>query len=309
MPRGGDLILVLSCNKMKQMRVATEDVIVALTDSSVEVREDGGAVRRPGNAALPTLEAKPTHPKKNSAHAHDGGVVSVFKNIPAEQGWSHVKKALQEKLPPKVGIWFVSEVSPEKNQCFVATAPFNEDQKFFEDLTLDLEGAKVVAEVCHGELLQQALKLLPKHIREKREKELKKKQKEKNKPIIIGTQKFVNVNSLRSRVREIVNSRSDGELLKPDGTDFKLIKALLAYHPKGEHKFAGMTGLKVNMSSQGENRCFWMVKETGTEEDFSAKKCLDAIEANPPYATAEPKEAPAASPAPVAAAGEEPAVA
>merc|ERR1711920_819509 len=38
----------------------------------------------------------------------------------------------------------------------------------------------------------------------------------------------------------------------------------------------------------GDNRCFFMVKEDGTAEDFSAKKCVDAIELNPPYVKTEP---------------------
>merc|ERR1712014_239348 len=83
-------------------------------------------------------------------------------------------------------------------------------------------------------------------------------------------------------------SRSDGEHLKPDGSDFKLIKALLEHHPKGAQKSQGMVGIKVAQSTQGENRCFFMVKENGDAEDFSAKKCLDVIELNPPYVKAEP---------------------
>merc|ERR1711933_613291 len=94
--------------------------------------------------------------------------------------------------------------------------------------------------------------------------------------------------ALRGRVKEILNSRSDGEHLKPDGSDFKLIKALLEHHPKGAQKSLGMVGIKVAKSTQGDNRCFFMVKEDGTAEDFSAKKCVDAIELNPPYVKTEP---------------------
>ena len=36
--------------------------------------------------------------------------------------------------------------------------------------------------------------------------------------------------------KEILNSRSDNEQLKPDGSDFKLIKSLLDYHPSGPGK-------------------------------------------------------------------------
>ena len=62
-----------------------------------------------------------------------------------------------------------------------------------------------------------------------------------------------------------------------------MIKALLEHHPKGAEKSKGMTGIKVAQSTQGENSCFFMVKDDGTAEDFSAKKCLDAVEVNPPY--------------------------
>jgi len=78
--------------------------------------------------------------------------------------------------------------------------------------------------------------------------------------------------------------------LKPDGSDFKLIKAILDFHPKGTEKSKGLTGLKVCTSTQGGNRCFWMVKDDGKEEDFSAMKCLSAIEANPPYVQVEKKD-------------------
>merc|ERR1719145_98308 len=129
---------------------------------------------------------------------------------------------------------------------------------------------------------------MPKPIQQKRDKEAKKRQKERNKPILVGTQKFLSVGALRGRVKEILNSRSDGEHLKPDGSDFKLIKALLEHHPKGAQKSQGMVGIKVAKSTQGDNRCFFMVKEDGTAEDFSAKKCVDTIELNPPYVKTEP---------------------
>merc|ERR1711988_2027993 len=89
---------------------------------------------------------------------------------------------------------------------------------------------------------------------------------------------------------EILNSRSDGEALKAEGSDYKLIKALLDFHPKGSDKSKGMVGIKVQKSSHGDSRCFYMVKDDGQEEDFSAQKCLSAIEANPPYVEPDAKD-------------------
>jgi len=131
---------------------------------------------------------------------------------------------------------------------------------------------------------------MPKIIRDKRERESRKRQKERNRPIKLGTSHFNNVAMLRGRVKEILNARSDGEQLKPDGSDFKLIKALLQFHPTGDAKSKGLVGIKVAKSQQGDSRCFYMIKEDGKEEDFSAKKCLDAVELNPPYVQVEDKK-------------------
>jgi len=284
-----EIALILSCNKMKAMRATKEDVLASLVGSKIEKKEDNLSIRRPGNMALPTLEARPQHQKKSVAHAHDGGVIAIIKSIPAEQSWMQIKDGLRAKLPDKVQLWFVSEVT-DKTECIVAAAPFEDDMKFFDELVLEVGGAKLKGEVAHGDSLQAALKLMPKHIRDKREKEVRKRQKERNRPIVVGAHRFVNVPALRGRVKEILNSRSDGEQLKPDGSDYKLIKALLSFHPKGDTKSKGMVGIKVAKSSQGDSRCFWMIKDDGKEEDFSAQKCLGAVEANPPYVEIETKE-------------------
>merc|ERR1712194_191470 len=285
-----DMALIVSCNKMKVIKATKEDVVAALKESKIEIKADGSAVRRPGNAALPALEAKPSHAqKKSSLHVHDGGPVIVFKNIPAEQSWQQIKDKLKTALPGKATVWFASEVN-DKQQCFIVCSPWDGDLDFLKDFELDLGGAKLKPEVCYNEALQQTLKTLPKHVRDKRDKESKKRAKERNRPIVVGNQRFLNVGALRGKVKEILNSRSDGEQLKKDGTDFKLITSLLTFHPKGAEKSKGLVGIKVAKSEYGDSRCFYMLRENGSEEDVSMKKCVDAVEANPPYVKIEKKE-------------------
>merc|ERR1719271_1470401 len=113
------------------------------------------------------------------------------------------------------------------------------------------------------------------------------RQKERQRPIILSNQKFPNVGAVRGRVKTILQSRSDGEQLNPEGSDYKLIHALLLYHPRASEKMNGMTGIKIDVSSQGGNRCFWIMRSAGGE-DFSANKCLQALEENPPYETNTP---------------------
>merc|ERR1711957_933795 len=117
-----------------------------------------------------------------------------------------------------------------------------------------------------------------------------------NRPIVIGNMKFVNLGALRGRVREILNSRSEGEFLKAEGADFKLVVELLKYHPQHEKKAKDLKGVKVAKSEKGDNRCFWVTHDDGTAEDFSMKKCLDALELNPPYEAEKPKPVAKAEP-------------
>jgi len=303
--------LVLTCNKMKAMGATKEDVVKALEESKLELKEGNTSIRRPGNAPLPKLEAKPMHhAKKSSLHAHDGGAIVAFSDLPAEMGWLQVKEKLKEKLPGKATVWFASEVD-DKGFCYVACSPFEGDIAWFKELEFELGGKKLKCEVCENETLQKVIKMLPKHTKDKRENQAKRRQKERNKPFVVGKQNFTNIGALRGKVKEILNSRSDGEQLKADGTDFKLIKALMEYHPKGKDKSAGLTGIKVAKSPYQESRCFYIIKGD-TEEDVSMMKCIAAVEANPPYVKVPEKEGakkPAEKPAAAEAADTAPAAA
>jgi len=291
-----DLTLILQCNKMKAMQATKEDVFGALKDSELETKEDGANsfVRRKDNAKLPTLEARtggpPSRHNKKQSNVHDGGVLFQVKGIPEEVTWLNVKEAMKDKLPEGASVWFVSSVN-ETGTCVVALSPFDKDVDFVStELKIHLGGKDLGIEVCFGDALQQALKMLPKGHKERRDKAAKTRQKARQRPLQLGGQKFVNLNTLRGKVKEILNSRTDGEELKSGGPDYTLVRAIMEYHPAKERKLANMRGIKVDISEHGSSRCFWVLREEGkgNAEDFSIKKCIEAIERNPPYADAAP---------------------
>merc|ERR1719379_962822 len=84
------------------------------------------------------------------------------------------------------------------------------------------------------------------------------------------------------RIKTILSSRSDGEVLNKDGSDYKLVHAVLSFHPRFKEKTEKMTDIKIDTSEHGNSRCFWIVKGDACE-DFSANKCLNALELDPPY--------------------------
>lgn len=105
--------------------------------------------------------------------------------------------------------------------------------------------------------------------------------------IKFGRFAFPNVKALQGHVKDLQNNKSDGEELT--GGDLELIQELLKYHPKGPAKSAGLTGVKIDVSTQGGNRCFYVKKDVEGEtkyEDFSMMKIYQAINDNPPFVAA-----------------------
>lgn len=281
-----DMGLILSCNKMKAMRATKELVLTALKDSTIEVKDVEGSptcVRRPENKKLPDLQQRTGQQQyqKKKPHAHDGGVILMVREVPEEQTWMQVKDTLRTKLPEKVAIMFAANVN-EKNQCVIAVTPFDGDLSLFDGLELSVGGATLKTEICYGDTLQMALKLLPKNVRERRDKQARARQKERQRPIMLANQRFANVGAVRGRIKTILSSRSDGEVLNKEGSDYKLVHAVLSFHPRFKEKTEKMTDIKIDTSEHGNSRCFWIVKGDVCE-DFSANKCLNALELDPPY--------------------------
>jgi len=63
------------------------------------------------------------------------------------------------------------------------------------------------------------------------------------------------------------------------GEDFRLVRALLEHHPERQAKVGvGVSCLKVDASLHDSgSRCFWVVRVDGSAEDFSLRKCLEAL--------------------------------
>merc|ERR1711985_130029 len=113
-----------------------------------------------------------------------------------------------------------------------SVTPFESDLTLLDGLELAIGGVTLKTEICYGDALQSALKLLPKNVRERREKQARVRQKERQRPIVLANQRFVNVGAVRGRIKTILSSRSDGEVLNKEGSDYKLVHALLTYHPR-----------------------------------------------------------------------------
>lgn len=215
---------------------------------------------------------------------HSGGVIAAFKGFPEGFAWQDIKEQLKEKLPDGVKVLFANTDAMDAHCCLVVCSPFEEQMSFFEHVSIDVEGLAIPAEVCYGDELARVLESLPKHIQDKRQNAARnaaKSQKAKRQRIQVGPDKYASVSDLRGHVKEIMRSTKDGdELGEPR---LSTMRAVLEHHPSGPSKSEGLVGIKVDKALLGCSRTFFMIFASGEVDDFSAKKCLDNMEANPLY--------------------------
>ena len=58
-----------------------------------------------------------------------------------------------------------------------------------------------------------------------------------------------------------------------------MVKELLSYHERGADKLKDFKHFVVDVNpSYIDTRCFFVVREDGTREDFSVVKCINKIE-------------------------------
>ena len=88
---------------------------------------------------------------------------------------------------------------------------------------------------------------------------------------------YHDINKVKSKSRAILNLKKDGE--KIDGNDADFLKELLEMHDKSEAKLKDFESFEVGVHPKYEKtRCFFVVRNDGTKEDFSVTKCIQNLE-------------------------------
>ena len=74
-----------------------------------------------------------------------------------------------------------------------------------------------------------------------------------------------------------MNLKKDGEKLTGNDADF--IKELLEMHDKGAEKLRDFESFEVGEHPDyAKTRCFFVVRNDGSKEDFSISKCITKLE-------------------------------
>jgi hypothetical protein len=90
----------------------------------------------------------------------------------------------------------------------------------------------------------------------------------------IAGENFSTKRALEERIRQILYHYRDNQYLSPN--DYAFMLEVLEYHPKYELKIGvGAKAMYVKQNPTYKNtRCFWIVRQDGSETDFSFQECL-----------------------------------
>ena len=91
----------------------------------------------------------------------------------------------------------------------------------------------------------------------------------------MGGKIFSSLSQLKSYITSLLNGGAEGTI---DPHYHTVLLAVFRLHPEYEHKSAGLKTFAIGKHPEyPESKCFFVVKEDGTQEDFSITKCLQQL--------------------------------
>eukprot|EP00658_Telonema_sp_P-2_P007392 TRINITY_DN12756_c0_g1_i3.p1 TRINITY_DN12756_c0_g1~~TRINITY_DN12756_c0_g1_i3.p1 ORF type:complete len:357 (+),score=146.78 TRINITY_DN12756_c0_g1_i3:99-1169(+) len=302
--------LLLKCNKLKMLTQDAAVVAEALKSSSlVEVNADGTMVRKVGEVPPLDPEVAARQSKRNktepavdaeelkalidakAAAATEERLVYKLSGLPAGCRWTDIKDSLKEVMATQGRM----HVSHEDNQteAYITAFKAGNEEAWAEAATsgdkLKVQDAVITMTIVDqpAEALQfwtsEFTKNPPtadKKSQEKAKRETKKDGGRKRKAVGNSTVTLCGVEydyaALKTRVSEISKAHTEGELVELEGDEKDFMVAVLELHPRAADKKTNMTGMAVGVNEKfPDTRCFFVLKEGGAKEDFSAKKGID----------------------------------
>jgi len=116
----------------------------------------------------------------------------------------------------------------------------------------------------------------------KRDKNKKKKGNQRDKFILkksveLAGETYTDVALIKARCRKILSMTKDGE--KVQGNDSDFVRDLLKYHKKADEILKDLNYLTTGQPSLSTySRCFYVVRNDDSKEDFSAFKCIEWLQ-------------------------------
>lgn len=269
----------------------------------LEANEAGDCVRRIGNKALPEFKAQKklktqsgavnvnnqnTEPKKDGKKedVEDPSILTpVILFIRDIEGLPKNGRALEDAIGEKYQIKVpFARIGTQGDGGHVLLDKFATDQSVIDELVKDgfeLEGKKIKLDVGTDRDRDAFLKEHGNHvnriIKRKFSKKLGRAKRDMKKKWVGALEfegiKYPSLEAFKSRFKGLITKTKNGDEIPEDGK--KLLAALLKHHNNSESKLSNLKGFTVDFHPEfSSTRCFFVIRQDGTTEDFSYHKCI-----------------------------------
>lgn len=291
------------CNNVKKLNATTANLIDAIKDSSeLELNEAQTAVRRVGNKELPEFKAQKKlktssgegrthHAKEDEEQAHEADdgdsdiMVPVILFIRDISGLEKNGRALEEALGEKYQIQIpFARIGSQGDGGHVLLDKSATEKSVIEELTtkgFELNGKVIKFDLGTDRDRDAFLKEHGSHvnriIKRKFQKKLGKAKRDMKKghtgALEFDGVKYPSLEAFKSRFKGLITKTKNDAEISEDGK--QLLLALLKFHKNSDEKLSNVKGFTVGFHPTFDaTRCFFIIREDGTKEDFSYHKCI-----------------------------------
>lgn len=270
--------ILLKCNKLKAMTQSPEEVANAVALSGeLELSPDRTSVRRVDNRPLPTLGAS----QKTIAPAQPAKVVIsplILKLVLPEESkatWKELRDAYRAKFSEQE-LWYVRLHDTDGHIGIPSNAPAEVVDTLLNE-GLDVAGIMAHFVKIEGDELLQFWKDHGSHYDMCNQQGRNRKDKRPTKSQLkFGGKLFPSSAKVKTYIKSLLSATKEGSPVDPQYHNFLL--DVLKQHPEFEGKSRDLKHFAVGRHPQHpESKCFFIVRNDGSMEDFSVAKCMGGL--------------------------------
>ena len=256
---------ILKCQRIKNLNATKELIIEAISRlPAVELNPAKDSVRRTNNKQLPVLKSKKA--KKSQAIEPQSIILSVTTSEENKINWKELRDSFRAKYINTNLVY--SRFHGNEGHIGVTS---DADVQSIVKGGLEINNHKATIKLLEGDELLEFWKANGSHF-DMCNQTNKKRKVEHNKGVTMGGKLFSSVSALKNYVISLLNGSAEGNI---DPHYHNLIHAVFRLHPDYDNKSKGLKTFAVGKHPQYlESKCFFVVREDGSREDFSVTKCL-----------------------------------
>jgi len=270
--------VLLKCNKLKGMTQSQEEVANAVALSGeVELSADRMSVRRVGSRPLPTLDSsKKTVAPAKPAKVEISPLILKF-SLPEESKatWKELRDTYRCKFSEQE-LWYVRLHDTDGHIGIPSNAPAVVVDTLLNE-GLDIVGNRASFTKIEGDELLQFWKDHGSHYDMCNQQGRNRKDKRPSKAQLkFGGKIFPTSAKVKTYIKSLLSATKEGSPVDPQYHNF--LFDVLKQHPEFDEKSRDLKHFAVGRHPQHpESKCFFIVRNDGSMEDFSVAKCMGAF--------------------------------